>query len=460
MATLQSILSAARSGMSVSQTAAGLVSRNIANAQTPGYAREILPIAAALGGLAVTSGPPVAMRAALLERALQGANGRVGYHESQSRHLSIAEAALNDLDGTGLGARLDDFREALSSLSANPSGTAERSTLLSQANTLGASFASTRRQLDQAASGTRDEAVATTAKVNSLAAEIAQIDQRIKSARPGEEINTYLARRSALVGTLSGLVDVDVRQRTDGTLHVSTAGGRSLVEGGEASKMVVEIGQPPARALTVSFERPDGSRLAAISGSELGGELGGLVKAHDETLAPALEKLDKLAFDLMNAFNAQHANGFTPSGAQGGDFFTPPATADGAASRMTLVAGIQPGDVAASTNAASGAGDNTNVLALYGLLTETGALPDGSSVNDFWRGIGSDVSHAQADAKAGAAFETGSRDQIENLLASETGVSIDEEMFQLTQAQTALEASTRVISEAQKMTDTVLSLVG
>src|SRR5262245_19855035 len=150
--------------MSVAQTAAALVSRNIANAQTPGYAREILPIAAALGGLGVTSGPPVAMRAALLERALQGANGRAGFYDSQVAHLTIAEEAVNDLDGVGLGKSLDDFRAALSALSANPSGDGERRELLRQGAALGASFAATREQLDDAAQGARDEAIQTAAQ--------------------------------------------------------------------------------------------------------------------------------------------------------------------------------------------------------------------------------------------------------------------------------------------------------
>jgi hypothetical protein len=51
MSSITAILSSARSGMMVSQAQAALVSRNIANAQTPGYVHEILPISAALGGL-------------------------------------------------------------------------------------------------------------------------------------------------------------------------------------------------------------------------------------------------------------------------------------------------------------------------------------------------------------------------------------------------------------------------
>jgi len=446
--------------MSVAQTAAALVSRNIANAQTPGYAREVLPIATALGGLGVTSGPPTAMRAVLLEKALQAANGRVGYHEGQVPHLTLAEEAVNDLDGIGLGPSLEDFRTAIAALAANPSGETERRSLMTQARSLGAAFSSTRRQLDDAGDGVARDAVAVSNQVSNIATQIAMLDQRIRSARAGEEVNSYLSQRSALVSTLSGLVDVEVRTGPDGTLAVSTAGGRSLVEGGIANRMIVEISGPPARSLAIRFERSDGTKLEAIAGSEFGGKLGGLLAAHEATIMPALQDLDALAFDFMNTFNAAHAAGFDVTGAPGGDFFTAPTSVEGAASHFELASGLTPDGIAGALDPSLGPGDNSNLLLLADIAGDAGALSSGASVPATWRGISTSVSQALANATSGGEFELASKDQLENLLAAENGVSIDEEMFNLTQAQTALEASSKVIGAAQLMTDTVLSLVG
>lgn len=460
MATINSIYSTARSGLSVAQNAAALANRNLANVSTPGYAREILPIAAALGGLGVTSGAPLAMRSALLERALQAATGRSSFHESQISHLTIAEEAVNDLDGVGLGTSIEDFRTAIGALAAHPSGNVEREAFLSASEALGDAFASTRTQLDSAASGVRQGAADVVSQVNDLASQIARVDQRVRSARPGDEKNTYIAQRTALVDTLSGLVDIDVRSANDGTITVTTAGGRGLVDAGVASKMVVSTAPPPESTLSIGFERPDGSKLEAIEGAEFGGALGGLLHVHAETLMPALQSLDALAFDFVTTFNSTHAAGFTPSGQPGGDLFTAPSSVAGAAANVSLAAGFKASDIAGASDPSAGSGDNSNLLRLADIAGQAGQLPGGASLPSTWSDISSGISRALSTTTSSAAFETSSRDQLQNLLASETGVSIDEEMFNLTLAQTALEASSKVIATAQQMTDTVLSLIG
>lgn len=450
MPPLTSIYSSAHRGMSIAQSAAALVSRNIANAQTPYYAREILPLSEALGGLAVMAGPPQALRATLLEHALQGATGRTAYFDAQLPHLSLAEAAVNDLDGVGLGKRLDDFRAALAALSANPSGQSERRALIATGEALGAAFASTRRQLDGVAVDIEHDARATAEEINTLTAQIAALDQRIRAARAGDEANTYRSQRAALLGTLAGLTDIDVRLNADGSTTVSTAGGRALVEGGQATRVVVEAMAPPARGIEIAFERPDGARLEAIAGAELGGKLGGLMHAHEHTVVAAVDALDQLAFDFVSTFNATHAGGFTADGTPAGAFFTAPTAVAGAAAAVALSAGLTADEIGAALDPALAPGDNGNLLRMIEVARDDGA----------WRSLSREVSQAVAGVEAAGDFERESRTQLENLFASATGVSIDEEMFALTQAQAALEASSRVIGEAQRMTDTVLGLVG
>jgi flagellar hook-associated protein 1 FlgK len=457
MSTITAILSSARSGMMVSQAQAALVSRNIANAQTPGYVHEVLPISAALGGLGAWSGPPTAMRDALLERALATANGRIGYHDSQVRQLSIAEEAVNDLDGTGLGPSIEAFHRALAPLQANPGGGSERASFLTAAKSLGTAFAATRSQLDDAGARIREEAQAVVGRVNSLAAEIASIDSRIVAARAGEEANSLAARRSALVNDLSSLVSVDVIPRPDGTLHVAV-GGRALVEGGKAAALMLSIDGPPARSITVNVKKNDGSVVGAMDA--VGGELGGLISAHDEKIVTALDDVDQLAYDFMNAFNAVHEAGYGLDGVSGRSFFTPPAEVAGAAGLVRLADGMSADKIAAASDPSLVPGDNTNLAALSDILGGGPTVPSENSVLRVWQQIGSSLSQQLAEARSGAALEGGSRDQLANLLASEHGVSIEEEMMRMSQAQTSLEAANTVIREAQKMTDTVLGMVG
>lgn len=457
MSTMQAILSSARSGMTVSQTQAALVSRNIANAQTPGYAFEVLPINAALGGLGAISGTPTAMRQTLLERALSSANGRVGYHDAQIRHLRIAEEAVNDLDGSGLGPAIEAFHASLSTLSANPAGGNERSAFIASARSLGSTFAVTRTQLDESGGALREEAKVASARINSIASEIAAIDTKIIAAREGEEANTLVARRSQLIQSLSGLTSIDVMPRPDGTVHIAT-GGRALVEGGKAAQLVVQIDGPPARNISIDFKKADGAIVPALE--PMGGQLGGVIDSHDRQVIPALDRLDQLAFDFVTEFNRIHATGYGLDGQTGRDFFTPLAGPDGAAANVRVMAGLTTTEVAAASDPAGVPGDNTNLLALGHILGGGGNVAVEDSLLRQWQILGGDLSQGLAQAMTAADIETSSRDQLDNLLASQTGVSIEEEMIRMTQAQTALEAASNVLREAQKMNDTVLSLVG
>lgn len=459
MATITQILSIAHSGMTVSQAQAALVARNLANASTPGYAHEVLPVYPQLGTNGVGSGDPVAMRSFVVERSLAAATGRSNYYQSQLGHLSAAEAATNELDGTGLGKSFADFQEALSLASANPGGSVERQQVLAAAAALGDGFSVARAQLDQAASGAKEQAEVAATHVNQLSSQIAGLNARIRAARPGDELNGLMSMRSDLVQQLSGLVGLNVLQRPDGTIQLSTSGGRTIVEDAQAATLAVMAGGPPPR-LIVSFVKEDGSRLPATG--SLGGQLGGIVDSYDSVLSPAKTRLDEMAFSFMSTFNDTHKAGFDLDGTAGGDFFELPADAEGAAGAVKLSANIagHPERVAAAADAALVPGDNQNLTTLIGLVGDAPVLADGSSLRAAWSAVGDSVSNSLVQAEAGVDLEQGSLDQLTNLLASEEGVNPDEEFARMSQATTALEAATRIIQVVQTMNDTVIAMMG
>lgn len=459
MATITQILSIAQSGLTVSQAQAALVARNLANASTPGYAHEILPAYPQIGANGVTSGDPIAMRSFIVERSLAAATGRSNYYQSQLGHLAAAEAATSELDGVGLGKSFADFQSALSLASANPGGAIERQQVLAAAAALGDSFSVAHTQLDQAASGAKGQAEVVATHVNQLSSQIAGLNARIRAARPGEELNGLMTMRADLVHQLSAFVGVNVLQRPDGTIQLSTSGGRTIVEDAHAATLAVMAGGPPPR-LIVSFVKEDGTRLPATG--SLGGQLGGIVDSYDSVLAPAKTRLDEMAFSFMSTFNDAHKAGFDLDGNAGGDFFELPADADGASAAVRLSANItgHPERIAAAADASLVPGDNQNLTALIGLVGDAPVLADGSSLRAAWSAVGDNVSNSLVQARAGVDLEQGSLDQLTNLLASEEGVNADEEFAKLSQATTALEAATRVIQVVQTMNDTVIAMMG
>jgi len=459
MTTLQHILSITNSGLQTSQAVVASASRNIANANTPGYAHETLPLSSQLGGLGVVAGTAIASRNALLEQGIAATSARLGFYQSQTNQLDSMELAFNDLDGTGLGISMRDFESAVSAVAANPASITDRGQMLESARSLAATFASTRESVARAANDANEQAVSIAQEINSLAQQVAQLNSRIRSARPGEERNSLISQRAAVIDSIGGRIGVDVVPRSDGTVSLISSSGRPIVDSTFPATLAVNVSPPPASEARVEFVGEGDTRLPAGS---VGGELGGLVEFHNDIAQPALERIDELAYSFMDAFNEAHRSGFTLNGATGYDFFDLPSGAQGAASKVALSRDVDghPENIAAAADLAAIPGDNTNALVLQGILSQDGVMADGSSVVNAWETLGSSVSHTLLRTQAGVDLEQASLDQLENLLASETGVNIDEELIRVTQANTALSAANTVLQELQTMTDTILGMVG
>lgn len=458
--SINAIATTARGGMQVAKTLTALASRNIANADTPGYAREFVQLMPELIGIGVRHGPLQSLKSEFLERALVGANGRHGFHQAQQPHLRVAEMGVNDLGSAGLAKAISDFRGAIQNLSANPASAPERDNVLATGQALGQAFTSTRTHLENTTNLARSAVMNTVDRVNELSSEVASLDTRIRGSRPGEERNTLVARRAASLQELSTHVGISVLHQKDGTVHVQTNAGRTLVEGGRADSIRVASNPPADGPLELTFISSDGTERAPLgAASSIGGGLGGLIASHNDVLQPALTNLDQVAFDLATAFNTAHGAGAGLDGTTGRDFFEPIAAVQGAARALRLVTGFERSHIAASIDPLV-TGDNQTALALADLIGPDGVVSNGKSLGSAWTDISQSISRALFNANKGAEFELGSRDQLENLLVSEIGVSIDDEMMGIMQARTQLDAGATVMREVQRMTDTIFSMVG
>jgi flagellar hook-associated protein 1 FlgK len=457
--SINAIATTARGGMHVAKTLTSLASRNIANAETPGYAREYVQVMPELSGIGVRHGPLQSLKSQFLERARAGANGRHGFHQAQQSHLRVAELGVNDLGTGGLAKAIDDLRGAFQNLTANPGGQPEREAVVITGRALGNAFGSTRTHLENTTNLAKSAVISTVDRVNTLSTEVAAIDRQIRAARPGEERNTLVARRSASLAELSTHVGISVLNQKDGTVHVQTSAGRTLIEGGKADTLRVAANPPADGPLELTFVGSDGVERAPIGGSEtIGGGLGGLITSHNGVLRTALNDLDQLAFDLAGTFNTFHQAGAGGDGNSGRDFFEPIAAVQGAARALKLNPGFKAEHVAVSIDPFV-PGDNQVGLVLTDLLGPDAAISGGRSTQAVWSDIGGSISRALYNANKGAELELGSRDQIENLLLSEVGVSIDDEMMGIMQARSQLDAGATVMREVQRMTDTIFSMV-
>ena len=92
------------------------------------------------------------------------------------------------------------------------------------------------------------------------------------------------------------------------------------------------------------------------------------------------------------------------------------------------------------------------------IATEQTALAGGSDPETSFSNIVAGFGGAAQRAKAMSDQDGALLDNLTNLRESTSGVSLDEEMVNLTSAQRAFEAVSKVITTADSMLDTLMSL--
>jgi flagellar hook-associated protein 1 FlgK len=462
MASINEILSIGKGGMNVSKALLSIAGTNMANVNTPGYSREVLTLESQpYASLGVRSSGPDRVTNPFLADTLRNVTGALGFYNGQMIPLTAIEPAVNDLDGTGLGQALTTFHGSLQEATANPASEVQRMALLESAEFLSQSFKNTSEQLVDSAEKTRDQAEATAQHLTGLAAQVANLNKQIMVYDHHDSPpNVLKDTREAILLQMSELIDIDVLDTNDGSISVFIAGGRPLVDHDLASTVTITPSDPPAgTAANIEIRKPNGQELKALG--ETGGNLGGLLEAHNEVIVNSMQELDAMAFGLIEAFNAQHEAGFDLDGNAGGEFFTGLNQVEGAAALIAVAANVkdQPGRIAGSSSTGGVPGNNDNLKILVDLQNDDTVLGTGRDIMEAWFDIQVNVGSAISAAKLGANAESASREQIAHLLAGEVGVSLDEELISMNKANQAYDASGALIRAAEEMSDVLLSIV-
>jgi len=350
------LLTTSLTGMLAFQRALEVTGHNIANANTPGYSRQVATFGTRLGsgadnvyiggGTRITSIKRV-YDGMLVEQLRASTTGqfRFGILDQLAGRM---DSLLADAD-TGLNTGLQSFFNGVQDLGNDPSSIPIRQALLGEADGLAGRFTSLDGRLDELDSEVNGRLKQAVSDINRLADAIADVNDRIALAGPAAQPNDLLDQRDQLVLELSGLVSVTSTRQDDGSLNVFIGSGQPLVVGTDVQRLGIRGGEfDPTRA-TIVYEGASGA--TPLDTSLTGGTLGGLLEFRSRMLDPARQSLGQTAIAFVNRFNEQHAAGMDLRGNLGGDFF-----------------GIAPPTVlTSSTNA--GSGNATATISDLGALT-------------------------------------------------------------------------------------------
>lgn len=324
------------SGLYAAQIGLATTSHNIANASTPGYSRQTV---------VQTTVDPQFSGSGYMGRGVAVQDVRRSYSDFLSAQVLAADARSNELTTyssqisqldslladtqAGLSPALSSFFSAVQDLSANPSSGAARQSLISSGNALAARFNALDSRMAEINDNISHEISRSVDSINTLAAQIADLNTRIVAAQAGSAgvrlPNDLLDQRDELIGQLNQQVRVTTLKEDNGNLNVFIGNGQPMVVGSSAFNLVAVGGLEDVTRTEVAYANSNGTTTRLQEGLLSGGSLGALLSFRTETLEPARNSLGRVAVGLADSFNDQHQLGQDLLGNLGGLFFAAPS---------------------------------------------------------------------------------------------------------------------------------------
>lgn len=456
-----SSINTALSALRYNQVVLDTASNNIANVTTDGYTRRTVNADSvgasnqtAMWSRSAGTGDGVRVSGVdrmvnhLLDSRARTEHGRQSYLDLRQVVLDRVEAGVGEPGGNGVAAALSAFRQSWSDLANNPGGTAARSQVLANANTVADALRLQARNIATESDGLRSQAQSTVTEVNTVAGDLASVNDAISVAQlNGTDAGGLLDRRDQLTMRLSELTGAIATSRSDGGVDVAL-NGVALVTGKTADRLEISSGitgsgTSDGNPLTFAIVSTSGTTTVPAG---MTGEIGAIAELLDTTLPAHTQGLNVVAKQLADAVNALHQSGYDLAGNAGLAFF-----------------GYDPADAAATLTVAITDPARIAASALPGGVLEAGIADQlgattgaENTYQSLISGFGSQVASAKRLATNQRALTTqvdASRDQL-------AGVSIDEETLTLMTAQRAYEAASRVMSVMDSVLDTLINRTG
>ena len=232
-------LNVAKWTLLVHQKAIETIGHNVSNANTEGYSRQVVeletahPISVFPGQIG--SGVKINRIKRLvdenIEKRIAEENPNLGRF---SANLDILEK-LQDVFSKDEGSffqSIEDFWSAWNNLSQNPESEAVRKIVIEKAETLTGRLRQAREMLTEFAKMAYRRLKGEVEEINSIAAKIAELNQKIAEVEvSGNAANDYRDRRDLLLKKLSEKIPINYFEGRDGKIDVLTKWGKPLVEG-------------------------------------------------------------------------------------------------------------------------------------------------------------------------------------------------------------------------------------
>ena len=417
-----SLLNVGARALLANQVALQTAGHNIANVSTPGYSRQSVVLQTVQGqftgggyiGKGVDVQTILRNHSELLTRQATAASSvDAGDTVRMDRLRQLQDVFAGG--PSGIGASVNEMMNALSDVVSSPMDLTARSVALTRMDETAARMRDASQRLDEIGYTVAEQLKSSMIAVNSLAKNIAGINEQIARAKGnGQPANDLLDQRDQLIRDLNQHIQTSQIAADDGSVSVFVAGSQPLVLGNKAATLSIDdpadFGAGSGRKV-LNFQQPGSSTKVELNENMLGGgQVAGLLRFQNNDLAEGRNLLGRMAVAISESMNTQNRLGLTLDGTPGENLFAPISlgNATAATGNSAAVMGLQVADPTklqassyeiAFTGATTGTvtrhsdnkvftfgnlGDLTTIMGNDGLaLTNGGALPfPGAAAND------------------------------------------------------------------------------
>ena len=303
--SLSSIIGAASSALTASQTRIAVANLNVANADDTTYTRKT--VTSAVSTTTQTLSDAMILRVAdsyLSKTVLKTAAAAAGDAVTDS-YMQSYDAALGSTDGgDDLSSLMTALATALSGLSSGADATS-KAQLVTDASALADGIRSLSGEVQDLRTQANTQIETTVGTINQSLKSLASLNDQIATvtAQGGDTTNLE-DQRDAALATLSGLMGVSSYVTSDNQLRVYTTGGDALL-----GTTAATLSYTASSTLGAGATYPGSIAGITLNGkdittSQTTGELGALVTLRDQTLPAEQDKLDALAGVIVSQINA------------------------------------------------------------------------------------------------------------------------------------------------------------
>jgi len=330
-----SLLNVGARALLANQMALQTAGHNIANVSTPGYSRQSVVLQTVQGqftgggyiGKGVDVQTILRNHSELLTRQATAASSVDAGDTARMDRLRQLQDVFSG-GPSGIGASVNEMMNALSDVVSSPMDLTARSVALTRMDETAARMRDASQRLDEIGYTVAEQLKGSMLTVNSLAKNIASINEQIARAKGnGQPANDLLDQRDQLIRDLNQHIQTSQVAADDGTVSVFVAGSQPLVLGNRAATLSIDdpadFGAGSGKKV-LNFQQPGSATKVELNESMLGGgQVAGLLRFQNNDLAEGRNLLGRMAVAISESMNTQNRLGLTLDGQPGENLFAP-----------------------------------------------------------------------------------------------------------------------------------------